>query len=462
MNTSNAPYKFDIRINKAEQRIVVIDETLRTENYEPIDYYDFDGVIFTTTDIKLLYKQFTVICSPFTNNAFQFKPMFFNTKITERPLISSADALADNINEQVVINEIKRIKSRIENLGFKIFFSKPEFWNADRQFYAFCRHCLSRSSRLPEMEIVKGSPFGYLHPILYVMLKGLELSPTVFLGARTKLIDEFNYMDLEELVAIVHVCPKCFDKGLIYHETCPKCGSIDIAEQNMLHHFRCANISPEHTYMKSGSLICPKCSRELRHIGVDYDRPTTTYNCNKCSINFSNAKMVCECESCLTKSNIENLVPIPMNNVSINKRGEKMLAITNDFTYSDDVAKFDNVLSRNQFKDILRIRLQIFSHMSNNFDYHIRVYRATIINEDFLATHGKTIVEKIYGKLPQSMITVKNNIIYVATESRGLVSEEELAKLIKEAMGEYSDSILNVDFLTYEPGYDFEQFFNQL
>ncbi len=463
MNTSNAPYKFDIRTNKAEQRIVVIDDLLKNENYEPIDYYDFDAVIFTTTDTKLLYKQFTVICSPFTNNAFQFKPMFFNPKITERPLISSADGLADNINSQVVIDETIRIKSRMEELGFKIFFTTPDFWNSDRQFYAFCRHCLSRAIRMPAMEIVKGSPFGYLHPILYVMLQGLELSPVVFLDVRTKLLEEFKYMKLEDLVAIVHVCPKCFDKGLIYHETCPKCGSIDIAEQNMLHHFRCANISPEHTYMKNGTLICPKCLRELRHIGVDYDRPTTTFNCNKCGINFSNAKMVCECESCLTKSNIENLAPVPLYNIKITKLGEKIFPTTNDFTYSDDIAKFNNVLTLNQFKDVLRIRLHIYSHMSSDFDYLMRVYRTTLKSEDSMTQCGKKIVKKIYKQQPQAMVTVKGTEIFVAVETKGLETQADIAKQINEVLGdEITQHILDVDYIQYEPGYDFEKFFEQL
>lgn len=74
-------------------------------------------------------------------------------------------------------------------------------------------------------------------------------------------------------MCVTHVCPKCYDKGMIYQETCPKCGSVDVEEHNMIHHFRCANISPERTYVKDGKLICPKCLKELHHIGVDYDRP---------------------------------------------------------------------------------------------------------------------------------------------------------------------------------------------
>lgn len=462
MDTQFAPYKFEIRINKANQRIVIIDDTLLSHNHSDIHYDDFDAVIYTTTNIKLLYRQFTVLCSPFTNNAFQFKPAFFNTSITERPLISSCDGLADDINAQIVIEETVRIQKRMADLDFKIYFSEPSFWNSDRQFYAFCRHCATRSNRLPEMEIVKGSPFGYLHPHLYVMLKGLELTPAVFLDVRIKLIEELKYMKLDDLVAIVHVCPNCFDKGLIYHETCPKCGSIDVKEQNMLHHFRCANISPEQSYMRDGTLICPKCLRELRHIGVDYDRPTTTYTCNKCSVNFSQARMVCECESCLTKSSIETLVPVALHNINITPIGIKMLASTNDFVESESVAKFSNVISCKQFKDILKVRIQIISNMPVGLSHVLRVYRAQVASSDALVERGVEMIARIYHALPNAMIAVNNNIIYVATESKMRLTEQEVIETTKTVLSDMPGILLGVDFIEYEQGLSVEQFIAKL
>ena len=34
-------------------------------------------------------------------------------------------------------------------------------------------------------------------------------------------------------------------------------------------------------------LICPKCHKKLRHIGVDYDRPAVVYTCNDCENSFT-------------------------------------------------------------------------------------------------------------------------------------------------------------------------------
>lgn len=462
MSNLIAPYKFDIRTNKADQRVVIIDDGLTSANFEAIAYEDFDAVIYTTTNIKLLYDQFTLFCSTFTHNAFQFKPVFFNPEITERPLISSGDGLTNDINSQVLIDEVVRIKARMLNLGFKIFFNDESFWNIDRQFYAFCRYCLTRADRLPEMEIVKGSPFGYLHPILFVMLKGLGVTPHEFLSVRSKLVGELDYLTKEDLVAIVHVCPKCLDKGLIYHETCPKCGSIDVVEQHLLHHFRCANISPETSYMRDGKLICPKCLRELRHIGVDYDRPTTSYTCNKCSVNFSQAKVVCECESCLTKSNIETLVPIPLFNVGINQLGKKMLALTNEFTYSDDTAKFIDILSMNQFKDILRVRLRIFSNKNASSDHSLRVYRATLISAKAMDEFGPELVRRVYEQIPHAMIAVKDGVLFVAVERSVKLTEGEVKSLVSSVLSDVRDAVRNVDFLEYELGVDVDTFLNNL
>lgn len=159
-------YQFEIFTNKAGQRIVVVGDELVTQPQSEIHYEDFDGVLYKTSDQRLIRHQFTNVLSVFTHDAFQFKPVFFPTKTTDNDLISSCDGLADDIDSQLLIDEIKRIQTRMEVLGFKIFHREPSFWNNDNHFYAFVRHGLSRNDRLPKMEIVKGSPFGYIHPIL--------------------------------------------------------------------------------------------------------------------------------------------------------------------------------------------------------------------------------------------------------------------------------------------------------
>ncbi len=442
-------YQIQIQTNRAGQRVAIIDDGLIVQEHSKISYNDFDAVLYKTPDDRLLRHQFTQVLSIFTHNAFQFKPTFFPTRTVDRDLINSCDGLADDINSQLLIDETQRIKTRMEVLGFKVFEHEPSFWNSDNHFYAFVRYGLTRNDRLPKMEIVKGSPFGYIHPILYVMLQSLDISAKEFLAARAKFQGEFNFLDPEELVCITHVCPKCYDKGMIYNETCPKCGSVDVEEHNMIHHFRCANISPEKTYMKDGKLICPKCLKELHHIGVDYDRPTTSYSCNQCSINFSEAKMICECETCLTKSPVESLVPVPMYNVIFNNRGRSILPITDHIEDSDQVARYPNIMSFNQFKEILNIRLDIISNL-NNPNHVLRVYRATFLQPEQMTLIASDLVMKIYQHIPHANIAVRKNVAYFMTERTIQISDKELENKMQVIFGNIGDLKVNIDYLEYD------------
>ena len=36
--------------------------------------------------------------------------------------------------------------------------------------------------------------------------------------------------------------------------------------------------------MRGGDLVCPKCNRQLRHIGVDYEKPSKLFTCFNCEI----------------------------------------------------------------------------------------------------------------------------------------------------------------------------------
>lgn len=447
---NNTIYKFNIEVNRAGQRVVIIDDKLVVNNCEPIKYEDFDAVLYKTEDIRTLIYQFTNILNVFSNNAFQFKPFFLNSRVTRNDLISSCDGLADDINSPLLIDETSRIQRRMIDLGFKHFEREPSFWNNDNYFYAFVRFGLSRGDILPKMEVVKGSPFGYIHPIMYVMFRSLNISAAEFLSARSKFHGDFQYVEPVDLVGRVHVCPSCYDKGLLYMETCPKCGSIDVEEQNMIHHFRCANISPEQTYVKDGKLICPKCMRELHHIGVDYDRPTTSFTCNTCNINFSNSTIICECETCGAKSPSEKLVPIKMCNMMINERGKKMLPITDYIVNADSVAKYQNILSFNQFKEILSVRLGICASIAST-GHTLRVYRAIIGSEAQMDSVALKLISTTYSLLPSANISSRKNVLYLMVESKtGSEAERNLEVILKEIEVRMLGNVVSVDYLEYD------------
>lgn len=103
-----------------------------------------------------------------------------------------------------------------------------------------------------------------------------------------------------KLVDKVHVCPECSSAHQNLRATCPKCRSIDITEQDLVHHFPCAHIAPMSDFQKKGGdgLHCPKCDKGLRHIGNDYDKPASIHNCNACGHTFQQAEFRSFCIDC--------------------------------------------------------------------------------------------------------------------------------------------------------------------
>ena len=77
-------------------------------------------------------------------------------------------------------------------------------------------------------------------------------------------------------------CAHCASARLNAFEACGKCGSANLRMEQLVHHYSCGAQGPESTFLDGERLICPKCRKELRHIGVDYDRPGSLFVCNAC------------------------------------------------------------------------------------------------------------------------------------------------------------------------------------
>jgi hypothetical protein len=79
-----------------------------------------------------------------------------------------------------------------------------------------------------------------------------------------------------------HLCGRCDSARLHAFEACPGCGGADLTETPIVHHYRCGWQEPEPRFVKDRALVCPKCRRELRHYGVDYDKPGSVLVCRTC------------------------------------------------------------------------------------------------------------------------------------------------------------------------------------
>ncbi len=79
-----------------------------------------------------------------------------------------------------------------------------------------------------------------------------------------------------------HACSKCGSARLHVYEACPGCNGADLVDEVVVHHYRCGCQEPESRFIQGPLLVCPKCRRELRHLGVDYGKPGKIVLCRTC------------------------------------------------------------------------------------------------------------------------------------------------------------------------------------
>ncbi|MCA9734626.1 hypothetical protein KC799_21015 [candidate division KSB1 bacterium] len=134
------------------------------------------------------------------------------------------------------------------------------------------------------------SNIGYFYPIAKSLFN-------VTTGSEHAFLEELREANLltNSLIDKVNLCPYCKHMQINFREVCPHCNSLKIREETTIHHFRCAYVGKESEFRQGHDLVCPKCAKILRHIGVDYDKPSEVLWCEDCRSNFSEPLLRCFC-----------------------------------------------------------------------------------------------------------------------------------------------------------------------
>lgn len=96
----------------------------------------------------------------------------------------------------------------------------------------------------------------------------------------------------------VFLCRTCGGSRILLREVCPKCQVPSLVTEQTIHHFPCAHVGPRESFEQEGRLVCPKCQGELRHIGVDYDRPEAEQRCERCGEHWLEGTVQGRCLGC--------------------------------------------------------------------------------------------------------------------------------------------------------------------
>ena len=108
----------------------------------------------------------------------------------------------------------------------------------------------------------------------------------------------------------VSLCPKCASHHLNVREICPGCRGAHLANEGLLHHFRCGYVGrqSEFTEDSDGRRVCPKCNHRFHHVGTEYDRLGTASVCRECGHITENPPVEAACLACGARTPAEDLV----------------------------------------------------------------------------------------------------------------------------------------------------------
>ena len=227
---------------------------------------------------------------------------------------------------------------------------KTDF-NGRKILLKLIRYLYSREAPLVPVPS-KRSHTGYAYPFLEANIKNFEYEE-IFLLLEAGV--ERGFLT-EDFVDVMHLCSNCHGGFINYREICPKCSTRKMTSQNTIHHFVCGNVGPESDYKRDNRLVCPKCDRQLRHIGVDYDKPSMVIECENGHI-FQEPNMETFCFNCHEVNKIEEILEVKANEYHLTASGADM-ALSGKVKKTEEGKMAEGFVSMPVFKTFLKLEIE--------------------------------------------------------------------------------------------------------
>lgn len=419
-----------IQANKNGRRVLILDSLFDLESNENFPESMFD-VVFIVPPSLSEAKTILGNINPVTSEKCCFKPLFVSKELEGKlgEYGELVDGYSYDIDEDSVLTKTEEIILYRNEIGLQR--SSDRLTSANLFFVRLCRYLISRKLFRLVPVPQEGSSMGYVIPIfdLFYRLGRYTLNEYIVF---CQSMQEKEYFRVDSFVNKIHLCPECLRSHLLYIECCPQCGSSSIRSEEVIHHFRCANISPEHTYNFGGQLRCPKCHQLLRHIGVDYDRPSTVYTCDTCENNFLQPHMKALCTSCHKELDVVTLVPHDIVVFEITEEGRAALVSPNiGFTVYTDF--YDNYLEYDRFVNRLRLlvgqkELEISS---------LSVVRIWVLSkENATASLTTDFIALFCSMFPNRKVSSANHMVYIkeTEHDRNDMSGDKFRSVLHECL----------------------------
>jgi len=364
---------------KSENASLALDG-VKTISKEEIDKKVSDEVAFWLIDMHNWQQGWNTLCEIRRNLSpkIYLKPVLFVIDSSYIPdeiaNASDGNISLSNCNSLLLeewVSRVHHINQWIANLHLD---------SADTNIaFKVLRIITSRQTELEPITTIRRHS-GYVYPIL----------EPLFSKRDTGVLDTLSFLESQHLLSTrfisrAHFCSHCGSAFLNFKETCTQCGADDVHSDELVHHFKCAYTAEMEQFRKGDRLSCPKCERELKHIGVDYDKPSIIYNCNQCNHSFQDPKIMTECYNCGRQSEPENQEHRTIYAYTVSAIGRNAADHGLDTLFSNILETELNLFSETAFRDFFRIELS-------------RINRYKVSNSTFVLIHFGDI-EKLYIKL---------------------------------------------------------------
>jgi hypothetical protein len=270
-----------------------------------------------------------------------------------------SDSLVNNLTDGVIysLDQIRLVIPVMEQIYLKVAdlsFTRSLSFEA-QMIDKILNMMYSRGKTILEPMPYFNSGIGYTYP-----------EASINFGYR----DEWQVLDILELAEKeglfageyqdrIYLCNNCSGGFLSYREVCPHCASTNATSEDLIHHFPCAFIGPISDFKNEidNQLNCPKCNKMLRHIGVDYDKPSIIYTCGKCNSKFQDISVRAKCMACTKDTDVQYLIPRDIKTYRITKKGETS-ALTGYISTTKDIEEFIGTVKLETFKTMIKYEIE--------------------------------------------------------------------------------------------------------
>ncbi|MCX8152875.1 MAG: hypothetical protein N3E52_00390 [Candidatus Bathyarchaeota archaeon] len=121
-------------------------------------------------------------------------------------------------------------------------------------------------------------------------------------------------------------CPNCDSQEVYFYLKCPDCDEILLEKGETLEHFNCGHIAFRPNFEREGKLVCPKCRRELRQIGVDYKQVGAWYKCTSGHVS-PNVQLQFSCIKCSYEFDLDSAKLGTQKKYELNEKGKQIITV---------------------------------------------------------------------------------------------------------------------------------------